>query len=298
MTKIIVADDSSAIQKVIRIAFAAMKAQIAECHSLTQCMNILERNGSADLLILDAGLPGLRGEQELAALVKKIPADRIILLAGSYDTFDETLYGKLGLDAILKKPFDAASIVSLAQSRLPTNLEGKAVEISVTELPNSSENDATKALIDLGRKGRKAFDEDACRAVIQDKSPDMEISAPSMPSSKSIKLADLDLAKRDFIIEPDPPKGASHAREGGQTQIRLPPIQFAQEQTSQPPPWTGLEERMEDLASEYLSKHLKIALAKEIKEYCQSRFPEIAREVISEEIQRLTRQRRELLEDH
>ena len=111
--KLLVADDSITIQKVIGIIFGG------EGYSLTVVDNGLAavekaRELSPDVLLIDALMPGMTG-YEVCEAVRAIPAlaaKPILILTGSFEPFDEDKAKKCGADDFLAKPFESQQIVS------------------------------------------------------------------------------------------------------------------------------------------------------------------------------------------
>ena len=111
--KILLADDSITIQKVVGIIFGG------EEYSLT-----VVDNGKAavekaqelnpDILLIDALMPGMSG-YEVCEAVRATPtlsAKPILLLTGSFEPFDEDKAKRCGADDILAKPFESQLIMS------------------------------------------------------------------------------------------------------------------------------------------------------------------------------------------
>lgn len=111
--KLLVADDSITIQKVIGIIFSG------EEYSLTVVDNGLAavekaRELSPDVLLIDALMPGMTG-YEVCEAVRAIPAlaaKPILILTGSFEPFDEERAIKCGADDFLAKPFESQQIVT------------------------------------------------------------------------------------------------------------------------------------------------------------------------------------------
>lgn len=117
MTKILVADDSATIQKVIKIAFARLTYEMLEATSYPQAANIMLQPEAPSLMILDANLPGLHGPEGIQKLLgpQKIP---VLLLVGSYDTVNEDVYRQAGFQHFLRKPFESIDIVTYVEKLL------------------------------------------------------------------------------------------------------------------------------------------------------------------------------------
>ncbi len=126
--KLLLADDSITIQKVIQITFAH------EDYELT-----ITDNGDAafakaqeikpDLVMADVYMPGKNG-YELATAIKQDPALQsvpVLLLAGSFEPFDEDKARSCQADAWIEKPFESqnlidkvAELLSAAPAAAPT----------------------------------------------------------------------------------------------------------------------------------------------------------------------------------
>lgn len=111
--KLLVADDSITIQKVIGIIFGG------EEYSLTVVDNgrsAIEkaREICPDVLLIDALMPGMTG-YEVSEAVRATPAlanKPILILTGSFEPFDEEKAKRCGADDFLAKPFESQQIVN------------------------------------------------------------------------------------------------------------------------------------------------------------------------------------------
>ncbi|MDD5287484.1 MAG: response regulator [Desulfuromonadaceae bacterium] len=111
--KLLLADDSITIQKVIGIIFGG------EDYSLTVVDNgksAVEKANelNPDVLLIDALMPGMSG-YEVCEAVRAIPAlaaKPILILTGSFEPFDEEKAKECGADDFLAKPFESQQIVN------------------------------------------------------------------------------------------------------------------------------------------------------------------------------------------
>jgi CheY-like chemotaxis protein len=111
--KILLADDSITIQKVVGIIFGG------EEYSLTVVDNgkaAVEkaRELNPDVLLIDALMPGMSGYEvcEAVRATPSIATKPILLLTGSFEPFDETKAKTCGADDFLAKPFESQQIVT------------------------------------------------------------------------------------------------------------------------------------------------------------------------------------------
>src|SRR5512137_2706518 len=117
--KVLVADDSITIQKVIGIIFGGDE------YSLT----IVDNGKSAidkaheinpDILLIDALMPGMTG-YEVSEAVRSTPAlaaKPILILTGSFEPFDEEKAKKCGSDDFIAKPFESQQILAKVKELL------------------------------------------------------------------------------------------------------------------------------------------------------------------------------------
>lgn len=110
--RLLLADDSITIQKVIQITFAH------EDYELT----ITDNGDSAfarakellpDLVLADVYMPGKNG-YELCAAIKQEPALQhipVLLLAGSFEPFDEGKARSAGAESWIEKPFESQALI-------------------------------------------------------------------------------------------------------------------------------------------------------------------------------------------
>jgi CheY-like chemotaxis protein len=110
--KLLLADDSITIQKVIQITFAH------EDYDLTVTDNgdtalVKAQEIKPDLVLSDVYMPGKNG-YELTAAIKEDPALQhipVLLLAGSFEPFDEDKARSCKADAWIEKPFESQSLI-------------------------------------------------------------------------------------------------------------------------------------------------------------------------------------------
>jgi CheY-like chemotaxis protein len=137
--KLLLADDSITIQKVIGIIFGGAD------YSLTIVDNgkaAVEKASelSPDVLLIDALMPGMTG-YEVCETVRAIPAlaaTPILLLTGSFEPFDEDKAKKCGADDFLAKPFESQQIVNKVKE-LSELGASRAVGTVSAELSGTSE---------------------------------------------------------------------------------------------------------------------------------------------------------------
>ncbi len=114
--KILLADDSSTIQKVIKITLANSGYDIEICESEEELLSKIEELQPA-LTLLDFNLSEDKTGYELAKAIKIAhPAGSILLMFGTFDSIDESLITESGVADKIVKPFDSSRFIGLCQS--------------------------------------------------------------------------------------------------------------------------------------------------------------------------------------
>ena len=98
--RILVADDSSTIQKVIKIAFSKYPVEIVEAGSYIEALSAVGKQ-APDMLIIDASLPGAHGPDDFAKLKSSSQDAPLLLLVGTYEKVDEDSFKAVGLEEFL-----------------------------------------------------------------------------------------------------------------------------------------------------------------------------------------------------
>ena len=129
--KLLLADDSVTIQRVIELTFADEDVQVIAVGNGQQAIERAERD-RPDIVLADVGMPERDG-YEVAAFIKGNPALKhvpVILLTGAFEPIDETRARAVGCDGVLVKPFEPQMVISrvkdLLAGRRPAGMWGAA----------------------------------------------------------------------------------------------------------------------------------------------------------------------------
>ncbi len=109
---LLLADDSVTMQKVVGITFANEDIELVTVDNGDAALE-RSREVRPDVVLADVGMPGLNG-YDLCAALKSDPGlsnVRVILLTGTFDTYDEDRAREVGADAHVSKPFEAQALV-------------------------------------------------------------------------------------------------------------------------------------------------------------------------------------------
>jgi CheY-like chemotaxis protein len=136
--KLLLADDSPTIQKVISLTFGDEGIEVVAVSNGTQALRVLEDEQPPDILLADVLMPGPDG-YELCERVKRDERLRhvpVILLVGTFEPFNEAEARRVGADTVLTKPFQSIrDLVSKVGSLLGGGGEPKQDETAAHEPP-------------------------------------------------------------------------------------------------------------------------------------------------------------------
>jgi DNA-binding response OmpR family regulator len=117
--KLLLADDSITIQKVIGITFANEDYELVVVDNGDAAL-VKARSETPDLILADVFMPGKNG-YELCAAVRQDPALRgvpVLLLTGTFEPFDESKAREVGADSWIAKPFESQALIDRVEELL------------------------------------------------------------------------------------------------------------------------------------------------------------------------------------
>lgn len=118
--KVLLADDSLTIQKVIKITLANQPFDIVECASDDELFKKLPEV-RPEIVFLDFNLSEKFTGYELTSKIKAaIPSARVLLLLGTFDTVDEAAMEKCGASDKIVKPFDSNKFIAICKRLVDT----------------------------------------------------------------------------------------------------------------------------------------------------------------------------------
>jgi CheY-like chemotaxis protein len=139
--KLLLADDSITIQKVVGIIFAN------EDYELTVVDNGNDALGKArqivpDVILVDALMPGKSG-YEVCNEVRQDPVTRnipLLLLVGAFEPFDEEKARNSGADDHISKPFESQNLIEKVKKLIDLHEErtraGASTEVEMSDVPS------------------------------------------------------------------------------------------------------------------------------------------------------------------
>jgi len=110
--KILVADDSANIQKIVRLALSDEDAIVESVSDGSIALDIV-RDFRPDVVLADVLMPGASG-YDICTCIKEDPDlgdTAVVLLAGTFDPFDESEATRAKCDGVLTKPFNTSDLL-------------------------------------------------------------------------------------------------------------------------------------------------------------------------------------------
>ena len=117
--KLLLADDSVTIQRVIELTFADEDVQVVAVGDGDQAIARVESD-PPDIVLADVGMP-LKDGYEVASHIKKsarlshIP---VLLLTGAFEPVDQARADAIGCDGVLAKPFEPQQVIGRVKELL------------------------------------------------------------------------------------------------------------------------------------------------------------------------------------
>lgn len=117
--KLLLADDSVTIQRVIELTFADEDVQVLAVGDGRQAIERVQAD-RPDIVLADIGMPERDG-YEVAAFIKNDPQLShipVLLLTGAFEPIDEVKARAVGCDGVLVKPFEPQMVISRVRDLL------------------------------------------------------------------------------------------------------------------------------------------------------------------------------------
>ncbi len=117
--KLLLADDSVTIQRVIELTFADEDIRVDAVSDGDQAIARLQSD-PPDIVLADVGMPGKDG-YEVAAFVKRSPRLShipVVLLTGAFEPIDQARADSVGCDGVLAKPFEPQLVIGRVRELL------------------------------------------------------------------------------------------------------------------------------------------------------------------------------------
>jgi CheY-like chemotaxis protein len=115
--RILLADDSVTIQKVIELTFMDEEYEVRPVSNGDEALALLPEV-NPDFVIADVHMPGANGYEVCRRSKQHRPEVPVLLLVGTFEPFDEGEARAAGADSFLKKPFDSQELLQRVEELL------------------------------------------------------------------------------------------------------------------------------------------------------------------------------------
>ena len=143
--KILLADDSPTIRRLVRQTFADGSFEIAEVSNGDAAIKAFEE-ARPNVVLADIYMPGKNG-YEVCSYVRShatLGATPVVLLVGAFDAFDEDIAKKAGATANITKPFEPSALIELVKSLVPADDTAEPGQQPTVERENETKTAATE----------------------------------------------------------------------------------------------------------------------------------------------------------
>ncbi|MDA8171025.1 MAG: response regulator [Nitrospiraceae bacterium] len=291
--KLLLADDSITIQKVVELVLADEGFELKLTGNGEDALEALS-SFKPDIVLADVEMPKMGG-YELCQTIKSSPATNsipVILMVGAFETVDEDLIKKAGADDYIIKPFESHDLVSKLRNALPAEEEERLAAEGFSEIlaQAADETDFTGGL------ARKGFEVDHPKdELVSEEYVKEVVVSPVEEAARPAPEAKPDMpAISPPAINPEEIKAAIEARVGASVQEALGQLDLARIILEAAAP--ALSEAARKIAVETLpgiveslvSQATAAAMAetkKEVERVVWETVPELAESIIKKEIE-------------
>ena len=147
--KLLLADDSVTIQRVIELTFADEDVQVLTAGDGEQAIHRVEAD-RPDIVLADIGMPKRSG-YEVAAFIKghaELSHIPVLLLTGAFEPVDEERAQAVGCDGVVVKPFEPQNVIARVRELLQGG-GGRSTSRAVADVPRPVERLASHRVLEL-----------------------------------------------------------------------------------------------------------------------------------------------------
>ncbi len=177
--KLLLADDSVTIQRVIELTFSGEDIQVLAVGDGEEAIARIPIE-KPDIVLADIGMPKRSG-YEVSAFVKGRPELAhipVLLLAGAFEPVDDTKAQQAGCDGVLVKPFEPQHVIARVRE-LIGGAKGSPTQSAVQDIPRPAARLAPPRPVELPRReDRPAIPDDLMDVGESDLEPRREEEQP------------------------------------------------------------------------------------------------------------------------
>ncbi|HET9228745.1 MAG TPA: response regulator [Thermoanaerobaculia bacterium] len=132
--RILLADDSVTIQKVIELTFMDEDYEVRAVSNGDDAIQAMP-DMDPDFVIADVHMPGANGYEVCRRSKERRPDVPVLLLVGTFEPFDEAQSRAAGADSYLKKPFDSQELLQRVGELLSGSAPASVSEPAMPAIP-------------------------------------------------------------------------------------------------------------------------------------------------------------------
>ncbi len=276
--KLLLADDSITIQKVIGITFANEDYQLTIVDNGDAALE-KARADRPDLILADVFMPGKNG-YEVAAAVKQDPALRgvpVLLLAGTFEPFDEEKAVSSGADSWISKPFESQALITKVEELLALSTATAPIQpvAPVAQAPVSDPwGDVDHSMTESPVASESPIFEDDADFIVDDNAGDelTEEIQDVWADTESIPLEEIDVVELEPIAPPVQPTAPP-------VQPTAPPVR--------PASAAGIESQVAALSESDLERLIERVAGVMLEKIAWEVVPDLAENLIKAEIRKI-----------
>jgi CheY-like chemotaxis protein len=333
LTKLLVVDDSTTIQKVMKITFSKYDMDVQGLSSYVEAVSEITKS-FPDCLIIDSSLFMSRKKDFLDLIAGH--ESSVVLLVGSYEGAGEAEISESGISRFVKKPFESGEIVKTVEEVIGRSLTAPVSAPSATIEANVPPPPPPPNISSGANEPQFNLDLDADTVPPPPPPPiavsSPEVDQPDLPPVPDFSASGSKISLGEGFDSPDlpppPPIALSSSKKGRPTfgepvkDLEISekpkhsdpfPDQFANlEPTKSPIDMPAaeifglsqdeffqiIEEKVRSNLGAAIDQDLSSHVKEAVESYCHVHFSSLAKEVIKAEIRRLADERARYLVDN
>ncbi len=320
---ILLIDDSPAIHKVVKIAFSRLKVDLSSALSVAEG-DVAVKKTRFDVVLVDCGMTDdVATWKRVVGVCGSIP---VIGLTSELDKIRESEFVQLGIKHFVRKPFESKDLVAKVsellrfdspapsepapsapvtdekeemRSALPP-LPAQGASIAETQLPPIPTAPARPEIPPATVGFQKGFS--SAKLGEEDTAPDAQVHAIALQALQDVALKGSKAfgdsrppsSRSEFESTPARPSSPAPERPSRADDLPFavsPPTRSGEQPSFMQPKPAGTTDFQ-------LTPQVVELIKSTIEDYCARHFPEIAREVILNEVRRLADEKSRLLMDN
>jgi len=146
--RILLADDSVTIQKVIELTFMDEDYEVRAVSNGDEALALLPEV-NPDFVIADVHMPGANGYEVCRRSKQHRPDVPVLLLVGTFEPFDEAQTRAVGADSFLKKPFDSQELLQRVEELLASRAPAASAAPATPMMPAAAPDFSASPTLDM-----------------------------------------------------------------------------------------------------------------------------------------------------